>query len=219
MTATAATSTALSAALSAALAASIACGLITGCATAPRGPAEATPPAPAKPAGREPAPTSPELAPLSFMTGHWVTQLPNGMVSEELWMPARGRTMLGSFRQTRPDGRPAFFEFTQIVVEDAQITLRQIHVHGSFDTDARRKDPMTLRLAESSAGKAVFVPIDDAAKAAAGDLASVTYALADADTLSLRIESKPVAQPAAKTEGEQPAKKPVVIEISMKRAR
>lgn len=153
------------------------------------------------------------------MTGHWVTQLPNGMVSEELWMPARGRTMLGSFRQTRPDGRPAFFEFTQIVVDDAQVTLRQIHVHGSFDTDARRKDPMTLRLAESSEGKAVFVPIDDAAKAAAGDLASVTYALADADTLSLRIESRPVAQPAAKAEGEQSAKKPVVIEISMKRAK
>ncbi|MFZ9914343.1 MAG: class F sortase, partial [Phycisphaerales bacterium] len=62
MTATPATSTALTAAL--------ACCLITGCATAPRGPVEAAPPAPAQPAGRAPAPTSPELAPRSFMTGH-----------------------------------------------------------------------------------------------------------------------------------------------------
>lgn len=130
-------------------------------------------------------------------------------------MSARGKSMLGSFRQTRPDGKPAFFEFTQIVVESGQVTLRQIHVHGNFEADPRRKEAMTLRLSEAKDNKAIFVPVDEPAKSNAGDLASVTYALADADTLTLRIESKPVKQ----GEGDKAVTKPVVIEMSLKRAK
>lgn len=179
---------------------------------------------PGKPPAQPPAPRAaaapaPELAALAFLEGHWVTQLPNGMVSEESWLPVRGKSMLGSFRQTRTDGKPAFFEFSQIVVEGDQVVLRQIHVHGSFETDAKRKDPMTLRLLEANDNSATFVPIDDAGKANSADLARVTYSLEHGETLKLRIESKPVKQ--AATEEAQPSDaeaKPVVIEIRMKRA-
>ncbi len=180
------------------------------------------PPAPAaKPAApRTPAPTATELAPLAFMAGHWVTELPNGMVSEELWMPARGKSMLGSFRQTRPDGTPAFFEFTQLVVgANGEVLLRQVHVHGNFETDPRRKDPMTLRLSSAKDNVAVFVPVDDAAKANAGDLASVTYSLNDADTLAMRIESKPVKQGEGDGALTKAVTKPVVIDMTLKRAK
>ena len=183
----------------------------------PPAPAAAPAPAPAvKPAARTPAPPAAELAPLAFIAGHWVTELPNGMVSEELWMPARGKSMLGSFRQTRPDGSPAFFEFTQLVVgANGEVLLRQVHVHGNFETDPRRKEAMTLKLSSAKDNVAVFVPVDDAAKANAGDLASVTYSLKDADTLAMRIESKPVKQ----GEGEKAVTKPVVIDMTLKRAK
>ncbi|MEY4821893.1 MAG: hypothetical protein RLY72_1545, partial [Planctomycetota bacterium] len=171
-------------------------------------------------APRTPAPTATELAPLAFMAGHWVTELPNGMVSEELWMPARGKSMLGSFRQTRPDGTPAFFEFTQLVVgANGEVLLRQVHVHGNFETDPRRKDPMTLRLSSAKNNVAVFVPVDDAAKANAGDLASVTYSLNDADTLAMRIESKPVKQGEGDGALTKAVTKPVVIDMTLKRAK
>jgi hypothetical protein len=175
----------------------------------------------AKPAApRTPAPTATELAPLAFIAGHWVTELPNGMVSEELWMPARGKSMLGSFRQTRPDGSPAFFEFTQIVVgANGDVLLRQMHVHGNFEADPRRKEAMNLRLSSAKDNVAVFVPVDDAAKANAGDLASVTYSLKDADTLAMRIESKPVKQGEGDGALTKAVTKPVVIDMTLKRAK
>ena len=175
----------------------------------------------AKPASpRTPAPTATELAPLAFMAGHWVTELPNGMVSEELWMPARGKSMLGSFRQTRPDGTPAFFEFTQLVVgANGEVLLRQVHVHGNFEADPRRKEAMNLRLSSAKDNVAVFVPVDDAAKANAGDLASVTYSLNDADTLAMRIESKPVKQGEGDGALTKAVTKPVVIDMTLKRAK
>ena len=183
--------------------------------------APAAAPAPAtKPAARTPAPTAAELAPLAFLAGHWVTELPNGMVSEELWMPARGKSMLGSFRQTRPDGTPAFFEFTQVVVgANGDVLLRQMHVHGNFEADPRRKEAMNLRLSSAKDNVAVFVPVDDAAKANAGDLASVTYSLKDADTLAMRIESKPVKQGEGDGALTKAVTKPVVIDMTLKRAK
>lgn len=189
--------------------------------------AESAPaPAPAKPAApakREPAAPDAALAPLAFLAGHWTTTLPNGMVSEEMWMPVRGKSMLGSFRQTRTDGNPAFFEFTQIVATKDGVILRQVHLHGRFDTDERRKEPMFLKLAKAEGDSATFVPIADGefgegSKSHAGDLANVTYARTTAadgtEALTLRIESRPVQDP----KNPDAAPKPQVIEISMRRA-
>ncbi|MFM7261445.1 MAG: DUF6265 family protein [bacterium] len=185
--------------------------------------APATPAKPAVPAKREPAAPDVALAPLAFLAGHWTTTLPNGMVSEEMWMPVRGKSMLGSFRQTRPDGNPAFFEFTQVVATKDAVILRQVHLHGQFDIDERRKEPMFLKLAKVEGDSATFVPIADGefgegSKSHAGDLASVMYALRNAadgtDALTLRIESRPVKDP--KDPEAEP--KPQVIEISMRRA-
>ena len=171
--------------------------------------------APGRPAKREAAVADAALAPLAFLEGRWETTLPNGMVSEESWLPVRGKSMLGSFRQTRPDGMPAFFEFTQIVAEKSRVVLRQIHVHGSFDTDERRKDPMVLQLSKAETNNAIFVPVTEPEQSHSADLASITYTRKDAETLVLRIESRPVKD---SKNPDAPAK-PQVIELFMKRAR
>jgi hypothetical protein len=129
----------------------------------------------------------------------------------ELWRACRARPR--EQFPARPDGKPAFFEFTQIVVEGDQVLLRQIHVHGGFDTSPKRKDPMMPRLSAAKDNSVVFVPVDDVSTTNAADPARVTDTRKDDETLALRIESKPVK----KNEGEE-APQPVVIELLMKRA-
>jgi L-fucose mutarotase/ribose pyranase (RbsD/FucU family) len=85
--------------------------------------------------------------------------------------------------------------------------------------DPRRKEAMNLRLSSAKDNVAVFVPVDDAAKANAGDLASVTYSLKDADTLAMRIESKPVKQGEGDGALTKAVTKPVVIDMTLKRAK
>ncbi|MFM8640992.1 MAG: hypothetical protein ACKOEL_10200 [Planctomycetota bacterium] len=120
------------------------------------------------------------LEPLAFMAGAWTQQQANGAVP--------------------------FYEFTQVVAEKDRVVLRQMHVHGNFEPDPKRTEPMELVLERAGAGSATFVPVADPAKANAGPLAGVTYALDGADMLVLTVE--PRAQ-----EG-KPAEAPLVFRMS-----
>lgn len=126
---------------------------------------------------------------LSFLTGTWVLEQPNGAVIEETWSAPRGKAVLGSFRRVLGNGATPFYEFTQIVAAQEGVLLRQIHVHGNFDTDPRRAKPMTLRLESLVNQRASFVPVADAERAAAGSLARVSYERVDDQTLVLTVES------------------------------
>jgi len=53
------------------------------------------------------------LADISWMSGHWRSEGPEGM-TEELWMPARGRVMLGLNRQVSGTAH-AQFEYLRVV--------------------------------------------------------------------------------------------------------
>ena len=152
-----------------------------------------------------------QIEPLGFMAGTWVMEQRGGAVIEEHWMAPAGNGMLGSFRRILGNGVIPFYEFTQIVATEGEVRLRQIHVHGTFDTDPRRKDPMVLRLEKVQGTTASFVPLEDAAASNAGSLDRVTYAL-DGDTLTVRVEERP--RPVA--EGETP-REPQVIELPMRR--
>jgi len=152
-----------------------------------------------------------QIEPLGFMAGTWVMEQRGGAVIEEHWMAPAGNGMLGSFRRILGNGLIPFYEFTQIVAAEGEVRLRQIHVHGTFDTDPRRKDPMVLRLETVEGTTASFVPLEDAAASNAGSLARVTYAL-DGDTLTVRVEERP--RPVA--EGET-SREPQVIELPMRR--
>lgn len=145
------------------------------------------------------------LEPLAFMAGAWTQQQPNGAMIEEHWMQPRGASMLGSFRRILGNGAVPFYEFTQIVAEKDRVVLRQIHVHGNFDPDPKRTEPMVLVLEKAGDGRATFVPDPDPAKARSGDLARITYAADGADTLVLTVEPR---QPEGK-----PAQAPLVFRM------
>jgi len=146
------------------------------------------------------------LQPFAFMTGTWVQEQANGAIIEEQWSMPRGASMLGSFRRLLGNGATPFYEFTQIVAEQDRVVLRQIHVHGNFETDPRRAVPMELVLEKAAAGSATFVPVPDGTKANAGSLDRVTYQADGPDTLVVTVQPKAA-------EG-KPAESPLVFRMS-----
>ena len=197
------------AALTLACASLISCAAATAPAPAPApAPASVAQAAPAAPAA--PAPAAPKtnaaLEPLAFMTGAWTQAQANGAMIEEHWMAPRGSSMLGSFRRILGNGAVPFYEFTQIVAEKDRVILRQMHVHGNFEPDPKRVEPMLLVLEKAGANRATFVPAADPTKANAGDLSRVTYFLDGPDMLVLVVEPKAA-------EG-KPAEKPLEFRMS-----
>ena len=197
------------AALTLACASLISCAAATAPAPAPApAPASVAQAAPAAPAAPAPAAakTNAALEPLAFMTGAWTQAQANGAMIEEHWMAPRGSSMLGSFRRILGNGAVPFYEFTQIVAEKDRVILRQMHVHGNFEPDPKRVEPMLLVLQKAGANRATFVPAADPTKANAGELSRVTYFLDGPDMLVLVVEPKAA-------EG-KPAEKPLEFRMS-----
>ena len=197
------------AALTLACASLISCAAATAPAPAPApAPASVAQAAPAAPAAPAPAAakTNAALEPLAFMTGAWTQAQANGAMIEEHWMAPRGSSMLGSFRRILGNGAVPFYEFTQIVAEKDRVILRQMHVHGNFEPDPKRVEPMLLVLEKAGANRATFVPAADPTKANAGELSRVTYFLDGPDMLVLVVEPKAA-------EG-KPAEKPLEFRMS-----
>jgi len=197
----------LSAALRLALPLSLAI-LATGCASTAKPGASTA----ASPAATAHVAADAALVPIGFLAGTWTQAQARGAMIEEHWMEPRGKSMLGSFRRILGNGVTPFYEFTQIVAEPDGVHLRQLHVHGNFETDPRRKDAMHLKLDRSGANMVSFVPIADAAAAHAGSLERVTYTLGDDGVLTVRVEER-----ARATEPGKPAGEPQVLEFRMTR--
>ena len=186
----------------------LACASLISCSESAPTPAAQAAPAATAPAAPAPAApkTSAALEPLAFMTGAWTQAQANGAMIEEHWMAPRGSSMLGSFRRILGNGAVPFYEFTQIVAEKDRVILRQMHVHGNFEPDPKRVEPMLLVLQKAGANRATFVPAADPAKANAGELSRVTYFLDGPDMLVLVVEPKAA-------EG-KPAEKPLEFRMS-----
>ncbi len=173
-------------------------------ASAPDAPDAGAQASPVTPAAALPASGAPEcdarLKPLAFLTGSWCLSQPKGAVIQEQWMEPRGNSVVAVFRRVLGNGYTPFYEFSQIVAEEKRVVLRQIHVHADFDSDPRRAKPMVLRMVESSDSHVVFEPVEPPEESHSADLQRITYRRIDADTLLLRVESKP-----AKGEGTKDA--------------
>lgn len=143
------------------------------------------------------AAAAPELVPLGFLTGRWIsrTELSGGrgtLLNEEQWSPVRGRSMVGTFRQVNVDGKPGFFEVVTITSEDAaggagpRIMLRLRHFHGALEVEAGETEAMVYRLESVQDGRAVF-----GAVAHTAGVARVTYIAMGPDRLNVQVEYEP----------------------------
>ncbi len=65
------------------------------------------------------------LARMKWLQGRWTGEALGGEV-EEVWGPAHGGAMLGTFRLVR-DGKPVFYEFMTLVEEEGSLVMRLKH--------------------------------------------------------------------------------------------
>ena len=100
-----------------------------------------------------------DLADLAWLEGAWRADAFGG-VAEEIWLPARGDAMHAVFRHVK-DGRVTFTEYIQVLAADGRLTMTFNHFRPDYSTWEGAGPPMTLTLAESSAGHARFVRAND----------------------------------------------------------
>ena len=68
---------------------------------------------------------------MAWLTGFWRGEISEGVISEELWAPPEGDSMMGSFRSIK-NGKVAFYEICQIRQEGETLILRIKHFHGNL---------------------------------------------------------------------------------------
>lgn len=120
-----------------------------------------------------------ELEDLGFLVGHWRGEAFGGVV-EEIWLPAEGDAMHGVFRAVS-EGAMRFSEFIQVTVEDGDVIMRFAHFRPDYTTWEGSGPPMTLRLAEADASRAVFEGVGEASPD------RITYTVDAAGVLTVEV--------------------------------
>ncbi len=136
-------------------------------------------------------PPDPALAPLSFMAGRWFSINPNGSVNREQWTSPRGKTMTGSFHQTRRDGSPVIYEFSAIEVKDGQVILHLRHFHTSLEIEHDRPHAEIYFLTDSGPRSATFTPSPDASVPREKGVVLIRYSLDEQGRLVQEIRYAP----------------------------
>lgn len=121
---------------------------------------------------------------LGFLAGSWTGDM-SGSYVEETWSRPQGTSIIGSFRWLKKDGTPSMFEMLAITREDDAVRLRLRHYSGKLIAKEDADKPLTLKLTESSATRAVFEAEKDA-----GDLERIVYAV-ESGVLAIDVEFKP----------------------------
>lgn len=135
------------------------------------------------PAGVAP---SPQLAPLSFMVGHWVCVSRNKSVNDEHWTSPRGNHMAALFTQSRRDGKPALMEVSLVTAEtDGSVKLSLRHLHAGLAVPDNQKELSILTLGETGPNLAEFKGTGKAAGM------SVVYRLESPDHLIVDVKFPP----------------------------
>ncbi|MDZ4756078.1 MAG: DUF6265 family protein [Phycisphaerae bacterium] len=133
-----------------------------------------------KPASRTVA-VVPSLDSLGFLAGTWRGVMGEDFV-EEFWSAPHGSSMMGAFRWAGADGAPGTFELLTISQEKEVTRLRLRHYSATLVAKEAADKPLTLKLTQSAAARAVFEAEKDA-----GDLARITYEVAG-DQLRITVE-------------------------------
>jgi hypothetical protein len=138
---------------------------------------------------------APELLPLAFMAGRWVSVNPNKTVNEEHWSSPRGNHMVALYRQIRRDGKPALVEVSLVTAEKpaagsegqpTKVMLRLRHLHANLEVPENRRELSLFELKQAGDNRAEFVGVGDAAQ-----VTSVVYRLTGPDTLAVDVNFAP----------------------------
>jgi hypothetical protein len=95
---------------------------------------------------------------LSFLTGHWTSNA-DGEFQEEYWSPVQGGSMVGTFRVVRA-GKPVFYEFWVIEVEDSKPVYKLKHFNGGLKGWEEKNDLVRLPVRELDSTHVVFANED-----------------------------------------------------------
>jgi hypothetical protein len=97
-----------------------------------------------------------KICDVSWLAGHWIWTGPDGALSEEIWSPAIGGTMIGSFRSTK-NGDPVFYELMLLSEEEGSLTLRLRHFHPDLKAwDQEHDEAVRYQLVYLDARTAYF---------------------------------------------------------------
>jgi len=75
-------------------------------------------------------PPKANLQEMAWLTGYWQGEAFGG-ISEEIWAPPAGDSMMGSYRSVK-DGKVEFYEICQIRQEGETLMMRIKHFHGDL---------------------------------------------------------------------------------------
>ena len=132
--------------------------------------------------GKAPAPSRAVLSELSWMTGRWIDDS-GGNLSEEIWSPPSGDSMMGMWRYVA-GGQARIFEILTVSVEPAGIVLRLRHFDPELVAREDKATPVELSLIGWTPGEAVF---EGPAVGAPGNV-RLTYRNPSEDTLTSTLE-------------------------------
>jgi Domain of unknown function (DUF6265) len=136
------------------------------------------------------------LQDLSWLAGHWVGKTGKGAHIEEMWMPARGGLMIGSFRWEQGNGR-WLFEFMSLEASAAdagRLTLRLKHFDRAFTGMEERTASTTFTSTERTPSRVVFELREDAR------VVRLAYVRTGPDALTVTFDETEPGKPAARIE-------------------
>ena len=101
-----------------------------------------------------PPPVPATLADVSFMAGHWLGG-EGGDVSEEVWAPPEGDSMMGMWRYVTK-GHAGIFELLTLTAEGQNVVLRIRHFDPKLVAREEKERAVELPLVSKRPGEAVF---------------------------------------------------------------
>jgi hypothetical protein len=105
-------------------------------------------------ASEPPAPAPATLADVAFIAGHW-TGGEDGDLSEEIWSPAHGDSMMGMWRYVQ-NGATRIYEILTLTAEGGNVVLRIRHFDPRLVAREEKDRPVALPLVAKREGEAVF---------------------------------------------------------------
>lgn len=94
------------------------------------------------------------LEALTWIEGHWRGEAFGGIV-EEIWSPALGGSMMGSFKLVN-EGKVNFYELETIVEENKTLILRLKHFHANLAGWEEKDETVDFRLVKVTNNKVFF---------------------------------------------------------------